>query len=137
MRVLQLAEDGALGIEVFQGRLDHDIHIVEAFPFQRSLDGGQALDRFRFGQQAALDGLAEQVGDALQAGIESRLTDFLHDHLASLERGQLRDARAHRARAHHTHAMHLRGRRAAQFLRQFARLLTSGRTARSGCGRRC
>ena len=111
----QLAEDGSLGLQVFQRRLDDDIDVVEALPFQRALDGGQALDRFRLGQQPALDRLAKQSLDAFQPGIEGRLADFLHDDLAALERGQLRDARAHRPGADDAHAAHFGRRRAAQF----------------------
>ncbi len=133
----QFAEDGALGVEVFDGRLDDDIDVVEALPLQRAVDGGQALGRFRLGQQAALDGLVEQAGDACQAGVERRLADLLHDHLAALERGQLGDAGAHRARADDADAPHFRRRRRLRSSSGNLRPFSLWKNSVSGCGRPC
>ena len=73
---LPAPEDGPLGVEVLDRRLDHHVHVMEAVPGRRPLHGGEAPLRLVLGQHAAVHGLGEQVLDAHQAGVEGGLVDF-------------------------------------------------------------
>ena len=78
---VQLAEDGPLGVEVFDGRFDDDVHVLEAVPVRRAAHGGGALLGLGLRQHAPLDRLVEQVLDARQSRVEGGLVDLAHDDL--------------------------------------------------------
>ena len=100
---VELGEHLALRLELLDDRLDHEIAVGQVGELGRE---GQPAERrvpLLGGRLAFLDGAANVVRDRLSGAFAELLADLAPDRLEPGLRGDLRDARTHRAQADDSH----------------------------------